>query len=130
MKKYLLSIVFAWLSSVVCLAAGPGLACEGLFVERLIRNEHTDVSIITSADGDFRSMTVNGDKKIVAEIVRAMEADRKKASNVIEKYTGKNGYQLILNVPYKGNMISVGFDKYSDQDARIFMSGSPSTFGK
>lgn len=129
MKKHLLVALLVCMGTAVCFAAKPKMACESLFVESLIRNEKTDVSIITSNGNYFRSLTVSGDKKIVDKIVSAMEADRKIASSVVETFEGKEGYKMILTIPYGGyEGISVGFDKYSDTDARIFISGPVDAF--
>ncbi len=114
MKKYLLVALLVCMGTAVCFAAKPKMACESLFVESLIRNEKTDVSII---------------KKIVDKIVGAIEADRKIASSVVETFEGKESYKMILTIPYGGyEGISVGFDKYSDTDARIFISGPVDAF--
>ncbi len=119
MKKYLLVALLVCMGTAVCFAAKPKMACESLFVESLIRNEKTDVSIITSNGNYFRSLTVSG----------AIEADRKIASSVVETFEGKESYKMILTIPYGGyEGISVGFDKYSDTDARIFISGPVDAF--
>lgn len=89
MKKYLLVALLVCMGTAVCFAAKPKMACESLFVESLIRNEKTDVSIITSNGNYFRSLTVSGDKKIVDKMSALLRPTAKSRRVLLRHLRGR-----------------------------------------
>lgn len=122
MKRTLLTIMSVLLTAIVSLAISPQLACDKLFSEKNKTNPNVSITIINSTGNSFRSIRVEGDRKLVEEMERLLKEDRKRASNTVEKYRGGHAYKLILNISGDDGMVSIGFDRYSDSEAKLFIS--------
>lgn len=133
MKRYLLLIlaIAATISPIFphqAAAAAPRLACEKFFTDKYKTNPKASVTIAKSRDSYFRSITVNNDSRIVAEIEKALQQDKKLATNTMEEYSGGTRYNLILNIPIGKHTVSVGYTRYSPSQAELFISGVPAAF--
>lgn len=133
MKRYLLLIlaIAATISPILphqAAAAAPRLACEKFFTDKYKTNPKASVTIAKSRDSYFRSITVNNDPHTVAEIEKALQQDKKLATNTMEEYSGGTRYNLILNIPIGKHTVSVGYTRYSPSQAELFISGVPAAF--
>lgn len=133
MKRHLLLILalvatITPILSITAAADAPRLACERFFTDKYKTNPKASVTIAKSRDSYFRSITVNNDSRIVAEIEKALQQDKKLATNTMEEYSGGTRYNLILNIPIGKHTISVGYTRYSPSQAELFISGVPAAF--
>ncbi len=130
MKKYLLILLTLFSVSLCSYAesAPPRLACESLFSNKSLRNKHTQVVINTCAESYYRGLQVDNDAKIVRLIERNLEIDRKRATNTVERYDKGETYHLILNIPNNGYIINIGFTKYNDGTASLFVEAPLDAF--
>ena len=115
-------LLIAVAATVTALAANPRLACESLFSEKYRSNPQATVSIINSTGNYFRGISV------VKEIEKKLEEDRKLATNTVEEYSAGNKYDIVLNIPLGGKIISVGYTRNGDGSAELFVSGPPEAF--
>lgn len=122
MKRTILTALILLTAAIAALAAKPRLACDALFADKYKNSPNTSITIVNSPGNSFRSIKVDNDPKIVKEMVRLVNEDRRQAQNTVEKYRGGNVYKLILNIPVEDGCASIGFDRYSDADARLFIS--------
>ncbi|MFH8142875.1 MAG: hypothetical protein K1V88_05540 [Muribaculaceae bacterium] len=128
MKRIALMLLIAVAATVTALAANPRLACESLFSEKYRSNPQATVSIINSTGNYFRGISVANDPSLVKEIEKKLEEDRKLATNTVEEYSAGNKYDIVLNIPLGGKIISVGYTRNGDGSAELFVSGPPEAF--
>lgn len=105
------------------------LACESLFSDKYKRHKNTERSINSSTGSYFRQLKVTDNPKIVAEIEKAVEQDTKLAFNTVQRFN-VNEETIILNIQNSEYIINIGFNKYSDSNAKIFVEAPPAAFGK
>ncbi len=106
MKRLLLTIIFVSVISV-CYAKPPHLACETVFDRSDIRTEGHEVVSNKSEDNYFRSVTATNDPRLQSDIIRLVEKDKARASNITEGYKKGKEY-IILNIPHNDCIINVG----------------------
>lgn len=127
MKRIALTLVCAVLTTISALAAPPTLACEKLFSDKYKRHKNTEMTINRSSDSYFRQLRVDNNRQIVAEIENAVAADSKIAFNTVHKFN-YDTETFIMNIQYGNDFINIGFNKYSDTNAKIFIEGPPEAF--
>lgn len=128
MKKSLITFIFIIVATMASHAAPPRLACETLFSDTGIRNENTEIMISKAPDNYYRAISVTGDPKLVKLMEQKVFADRERAFNTSEKYTGKDTYSIILNIENNDHVINIGFTRYSDSDAKLFVQSELAAF--
>ncbi|MBO5456266.1 MAG: hypothetical protein J6A20_07100 [Muribaculaceae bacterium] len=128
MNRLIFTFLFAIVTSLAVQAAPPRLACETLFTDTSLRNENTSVMITKSTDNYYRNFSVENDPKLVKLMEEKIKADTKRAYNTVEKYEGKNEYRVILNINNEGYTINIGFTRYSDSEAKLFVQGEMAAF--
>ena len=127
MKRFSLCILLAACSVITAFAASPKLACEALFSDKYKRHKDTEMTINRSADNYFRQLRVDGNAQIVAEIERAVNKDSQAAFNSTQRFNN-DGETIILNIQRGDYLINIGFNKYSDSSAKIFLQSQPEAF--
>lgn len=128
MKKLIFSFLLTIMATLAVNAAPPKLACETLFSDLNLRNDNTKVMITTSQDNYYRSFEVKNDPKLVKLMEEKLKADSKRAFNKVESFEGKDGYRSILNISNGDHLINVGFTRYSDSNAKLFVQGELAAF--
>ncbi len=124
MKKIILTLMLALLPALAALAASHRYESERYFGEKYRSDPTTKVTVITNTGNYFRSIKVEGNPALVAEIKKAVENDRRHADNVTESYSQEKT-SIILNLPGGVNM---GFTQRKPGDCSLFLQGTPDAF--
>lgn len=106
MNRSLLTIFLLSFASI-CYAVPPRLACETVFGRKDIRTEGHILVSNKSEDNYFRSVTATNDPRLQSDIIRLVEKDKARASNITEGYKKGKEY-IILNIPHNDCIINVG----------------------
>ena len=125
MKRIIIFIIAAILTAASAMAASPvTLECERYFGEKYRNNPSTKVTVITNPGNYFRSIKVEANPTLVAEIKKSVEKDRRHADNVTESYS-QGKASIILNLP---EGVSLGFSDKGEGNCSLYVSGSPDVF--
>lgn len=128
--KRLITLFVVILSMATCWAASPRLACESLFTEDIYKNPAVNMSIITKKGEAFRSMTVNGDSKLITRIETAVDKDKELSDEVTESYTNGGAIRSVIFSIRKNNgcKVEIIYSKRGNNNATIAIKGSPKAF--
>ncbi len=126
MKK-LITIAIVLFVSVVCRAAAPNLATEKIFDRKELRSEGHQLTIVNGAGNYFRSVSFSNDPKLEKDIEKAIEADRKKSYNQVDRWDDNRQY-TILNIENNGHTINIGYYHEPDGSVRLFIQANPDAF--
>lgn len=128
--KRLITFLAVILSITTCWAASPRLACESLFTEDVYKNPAVNMSIITKRGEVFRSLTVNGDSKLISRIEAAVDKDKKLSEEVTESYTNGGAIRSVIFTVRKGNgyNVEIIYSKRGDKKASLAIQGKPKAF--
>lgn len=126
MKRYLI-LVLLTISALTALAAPPHLACEAIFERDDLRRPGVDLCIKKEPNNYYRGIIVKKDPKLLAEVKKLVEKDRKLASVVAEKNPEKGG-GIVLNIPNNGQIINVGLSWKDNGDFGFFIQSVLSAF--
>lgn len=128
MKKAVITLICGIIATISCYAAPPKLATEMLFSDPKFRDESTTVYITKTEDNYYRSFKVENNPQLVKIIEEKVNLDAKKAYNMVERYIGKEGYNIILNILNNNETINIGFTRLSDSSAYVFVQGTMNAF--
>lgn len=108
MKRFLLICLFLSMVAACFASSSSYLACEEIFSRKEVRTPGHKVMSATGDNNYFRSVTATDDRKLVRDVKKLVEKDKKRASSVVEGY--KNGKEyIILIIPYNRHDINLGF---------------------
>lgn len=125
MKRFIMIAVMA-ICAIGVWAASPKLACAE-FIEKCKRSKDVErVVISTGTDSYYRSVNIENNPTLLGEMRRAVEKDRKLASNTVESYRGGGEEEsVILNIPSNGYLINIGLSVRGNGCASLFVEGNP-----
>lgn len=127
MKRIITSLIFSSLLTLTALAVPPKLAVESLFDRKDLRKEGYSISRITGEGNYFRQITAENDRKLLEETKKMIDIDKKRASNVVERFADGKDY-IILNIPNNNQIINVGLYWNDSGYMRLFIQSDPSAF--
>lgn len=130
MKRILAITLLLVFAAGVCFAASPRLACQQLLERKDIRTKGHDVIVVNSPGNYFRSVEAESDAKLLKEVRKAFEQDRKLAFNSVDRFDGDEEQEYsILNVKQNGYVVNIGF-YWNDETGyvRLFMQSDPAAF--
>ncbi|MDE6136312.1 MAG: hypothetical protein K2F97_02420 [Muribaculaceae bacterium] len=130
MKRILAITLLLVFAAGVCFAASPRLACQQLLERKDIRTKGHDVIVVNSPGNYFRSVEAESDAKLLKEVRKAFEQDRKLAFNSVDRFDGSEEQEYsILNVKQNGYVVNIGF-YWNDETCyvRLFMQSDPAAF--
>ena len=130
MKRILAITLLLVFAAGVCFAASPRLACQQLLERKDIRTKGHDVIVVNSPGNYFRSVEAESDAKLLKEVRKAFEQDRKLAFNSVDRFDGSEEQEYsILNVKQNGYVVNIGF-YWNDETGyvRLFMQSDPAAF--
>lgn len=130
MKRILAITLILVFAAGVCFAASPRLACQQLLERNDIRTKGHNVTVVNQPGNYFRSVEAVSDAKLLKEVKKAFEQDRKLAFNTVDRYDGDDEQESsILNIKHNGYVVNIGF--YWDDKTgyvRLFMQSNPAAF--
>lgn len=127
MKRFAIIMLLAF-SAVAMFAKSPTLAVEKFFDGRYNSNPEISTTYSRNAVSLFRSMTIApSQKKAISEISKAVEADKRLATDVIDNWTGGE-HQVILSIQRDGGNVAVGLETKKNGGIEIFVSGPSAAF--
>lgn len=129
--KRILTISLILLVGILCHAASPyvTLACEKIFQRKDIRAEGHEVVTVRQPANYFRSVTAEKNKKLLDDIKKAFEQDRKKALNSFDSYDGNEKQNhSVLNIESNGYIINVGLTWDDNGYVNLFLQSDPKAF--
>jgi len=97
MKRIIFATILAIISSTVAMADTPPQqqssqqpAILAVFNEKTYRNPNVDATIIdNNENSSYKKIEVRNDAKLIAEIKRLFDIDRKRTgANIVERYSG------------------------------------------
>ncbi|MDE6487497.1 MAG: hypothetical protein K2L76_08360 [Muribaculaceae bacterium] len=130
MKRILAITLLLVFAAGVCFAASPRLACQQLLERKDIRTKGHDVIVVNSPGNYFRSVEAESDAKLLKEVRKAFEQDRKLAFNSVDRFDGSEEQEYsILNVKQNGYVVNIGF-YWNDETGyvRLFIQADPAAF--
>ena len=130
MKRILAITLLLVFAAGVCFAASPRLAWQQLLERKDIRTKGHDVIVVNSPGNYFRSVEAESDAKLLKEVRKAFEQDRKLAFNSVDRFDGSEEQEYsILNVKQNGYVVNIGF-YWNDETGyvRLFMQSDPAAF--
>lgn len=108
MKRILAITLLLVFAAGVCFAASPQLACEKIFEKRDIRTKGHSLVAVNNPNDFFRSVTADNDPKLLQEVKKAFEQDRKLATTTVDGFDGEREYS-IMTVNHNEGQVSIGF---------------------
>lgn len=126
--KRLIYITLMLLTAAVCRAASP-LESEKIFDRDDLRTEGHSIVKVSNPSNYFRSITAENDKKLLKDVKKAIEQDRKQAFNVVERYDGDSDEDyIILNINKNEYVVNIGFYWNDNGYVRLFIQSDPRAF--
>ncbi|MDE5811421.1 MAG: hypothetical protein K2H61_03830 [Muribaculaceae bacterium] len=127
--KRILALTIAVIMAVAAFATPPNLACEKIFERNDLKTKGYNIVKIENNDDNFRCITAENDRKLLKEVEKAVEKDKAKAFNVVERYDPTNRRDCtILNINNNGYVISIGFFRDNNGFVNLFVQGVPEAF--
>lgn len=127
-RTFILTIILALASA--CMAVNPKLETAKIFERNDIKGNGHELVKVTQTGNHFRSLTFTNDKRMEKIVRAAVEKDRQRAYNIVERSDGKSQDYIILNIKGNNNsQVNVGLYWDDKGYMRVFMqSDKPEAF--
>ena len=114
--------------AIAAQAKPPRLACEKLFSHPFKEKNGYEMVTKKSEESYYRRITTT-DKKLIEEAKKLVEADSKRADNMVSGYEAATKLNhIILNIENNGKIINVGFWWRDSGYMDLFVEGPMAAF--